>query len=160
MMEQIITALEGHLTPLAKQINGSVFPSQDPNEVESKFGQSPAGGWSLIMCWEGFGPFDDQPIPNSGLQWARFVFVVESNGGMPMKKGKAIATFSGLVETVIGWLRAVNLQDPQGNTDTHGMELVDSAWIPADKPWRRHRLIMRVPMGLEEPDKVIVPFGA
>lgn len=155
-MEGIITALEGYLSPLAKAAGGTVFVSQDPNELESKFGQSPAGGWSIILCWEGYAPFDDQPIPNSGLQFTRFVFVVEKNGGMPMNKTKSIASMSGLVEQCIQWLRAVHLCDEDGNADDHGMELVDSSWIAADKPWQRHRFIMRVPMGLERPEPVTV----
>src|SRR5579871_4595113 len=96
-MEAILEALQGYLRPQVEAAGGRVFAEEDPNEVETKFNLTPAGGWSLIICWEGYEPFSDDPIPNSGLEWSTFIFIVETNKGLPLQKGADIPKFSRLV---------------------------------------------------------------
>ena len=156
-MEAILHALEDHLTPIVEASQGKVYALQDPAEVESKLGETPAGAWSLLMCWEGYAPFEDDPIPNSGLEWTNFVFIIETNRGMPMKRGKDLPHFSALVEQVIQWLRAIQLTDSAGNSAVHGMEFRGSAWLGSEKEtFRRHRVVFRVPYALTAPEPVQV----
>lgn len=142
MMEEITTAIEAYLRPLVENKQGKVFAAEAPDEMEDKFGMV-GKNWSVLLCWEGYEKFEDDPAPNTGLQWARFVFVVEHHSGFQLKRGADIAGFSGLIDLVIAWLRPLQLKDDAGNIALHGMELVDTQWIGGDKPWRRHRVIMR-----------------
>ena len=144
MMEDINKEIEKHLKALCATLKGKVFAAESPEEVEDKFSFS-ENTWGVLVCWEGYAPFEDEPLMNMGLKWANFIFIVEKALTFKLPQGSDIKGLSGLVDKVIEWMRGLQLTDESDN-GSYGFELVDTEWlISRDEKdmFRRHRIRMR-----------------
>jgi hypothetical protein len=143
-VSRILNATEAHLKPKVEQIKGKLSIARDPEHAVEMLGQS-STRWRLVMGWDGYDNYDDEPFPNSGLSWVRFVFLIERNQGMAAKPGSDLPEMFNLIDDVMKWVRGIRFNDGVLE-ECQGFQLLDSNWVQTEEycAFRRHQLRFRL----------------